>query len=525
MELDPDRRPALVGIELLAVPDALRLVVAALEHSRTPCCITDAELDRPGPTIIYANPAYCAMVGRPASDVIGRTPRMMQGPMTDRSELDRLRRSLTAGELFRGETVNYRQDGTPFIISWDVIPVTDADGTPHWFVASQEDVTERRQAEVLIDAQRALSAESGLLVASDPLLFEAAQRWCSVLRAEARRFSPGCDVGVMLEVSGAEGDHVLRDGAVVVAAERLDALVAHGDSAAIHTERGPVFIATIPVGSGARGAIVWHSLTADSFALLNQRYALQLAQFAGALFDQLLTALSGTARDVGSASADPLAVAFRAFAARPSPVLRNILVEAHLPLAERLAQKFAETDDAISIASLELIRCVERFDPARGVPFAAFAVAAIQAELRHAREAQRWPVHVPRSSRRELSQVLRAEDELTVALGRTPQDVEVAQHANLALDRVRAARVLSEAAHTTTLDAAGEIADAAADAALLRGALAALDDTERALAVLRFDDGLTQQEIAKLLGISQARVSRTLQRIAEKLLAHLDLQS
>ena len=118
-----------------------RVLLAALEQTRSSTCITTADLDLPGPTIVYVNPAYCRMTGRRRDDVIGTTPRVMQGPLTDRSVLDRLRCDLSEGRRFSGETVNYREDGTPFIINWSIDPVHDASGAVTHFVATQEDVT------------------------------------------------------------------------------------------------------------------------------------------------------------------------------------------------------------------------------------------------------------------------------------------------------------------------------------------------------------------------------------------------
>lgn len=133
-----------------------RVLLAALEQTRASTCITTAQLERPGPTIVYVNPAYCQMTGRRREDVIGATPRIMQGPLTDRRELDRLRSDLDEGEPFQGETVNYRADRTPFIINWRIDPVRDSRGVTTHFVATQEDVTEIRRVERLLEAEQRL---------------------------------------------------------------------------------------------------------------------------------------------------------------------------------------------------------------------------------------------------------------------------------------------------------------------------------------------------------------------------------
>lgn len=166
------------GPEASSLTSAL---LAALEQTRAAACVTDAQLDEPGPRILYVNPAYCEMTGHTRDEVIGRNPRLMQGPLTDRGELDRLRADLTAGGSFSGETVNYRADGSPFIISWAIDPVRDPDGRITHFVATQQDVTRLRRAERLLDASttidravnEALTSASRDTSGDDPGLFDA----------------------------------------------------------------------------------------------------------------------------------------------------------------------------------------------------------------------------------------------------------------------------------------------------------------------------------------------------------------
>ncbi len=147
--------------------DLPNLLLTALEHTRSPACITTADLDRPGPMIVYVNPAYCRMTGRDRDLVIGSTPRIMQGPLTDRHELDRLRSELEAGRPFEGETVNYRADGTPFIINWRIDHVRNAAGETTHYVATQEDVTHRRRTDRLLSAEQGLDdALTGALTSS-----------------------------------------------------------------------------------------------------------------------------------------------------------------------------------------------------------------------------------------------------------------------------------------------------------------------------------------------------------------------
>lgn len=125
----------------------LRLLRAAVEASGEAIIITSAELDEPGPRIEYANPAFIRMTGYQLDEILGRTPRLLQGPGTERAVLDKLRASLEAGEATHGEALNYRKDGSTYVVEWLITPVREADGRiTHW-VSSQRDVTERRAYE------------------------------------------------------------------------------------------------------------------------------------------------------------------------------------------------------------------------------------------------------------------------------------------------------------------------------------------------------------------------------------------
>ena len=132
---------------LPAEQETLRLLSSAVLQSREAVVITDAQLDLPGPGILFVNPAFTRMTGYTAEEVIGKTPRILQGPRTDRAVLSRLRRNLERGEEFEGETINYRKDGTEFNLEWQIAPIRDAGGTVTHFVANQRDITERNRVE------------------------------------------------------------------------------------------------------------------------------------------------------------------------------------------------------------------------------------------------------------------------------------------------------------------------------------------------------------------------------------------
>ena len=142
----------------------LRLLTKAVEQSTEPILITEgAPLDPPGPRIEYVNPAEEQMTGYRKDELIGRTPRLLQGPKTDRDVLDSLRDALEAGEPWEGETVNYRRDGTPYQARWSIAPVHNAQGTIEHWVSVQRDVTQDRQREQeLKDAKEAAEEAANL---------------------------------------------------------------------------------------------------------------------------------------------------------------------------------------------------------------------------------------------------------------------------------------------------------------------------------------------------------------------------
>jgi PAS domain S-box-containing protein len=133
LELAPYCEPALFKAVLAAVGEGI--------------LVTGPHLDQPGPLIEYVNPSFARMTGYESHELIGRTPRILQGPNTDRAVLDRLREALTAGQPFRGEAVNYRKDGTEYVVEWLITPVLEPDGRISRWVSAQRDITERRMAE------------------------------------------------------------------------------------------------------------------------------------------------------------------------------------------------------------------------------------------------------------------------------------------------------------------------------------------------------------------------------------------
>lgn len=127
-------------------PD-LDVLLAAVEAAGEAILITSADLDEPGPRIEYANSAFTRMTGYEADEILGRSPRLLQGPETDGEVLHRMRRALAAGDPFQGEAINYRKDGSTYVVEWLITPVREKNGSiTHW-VSAQRDVTERHAHE------------------------------------------------------------------------------------------------------------------------------------------------------------------------------------------------------------------------------------------------------------------------------------------------------------------------------------------------------------------------------------------
>jgi PAS domain S-box-containing protein len=146
----------------------LPLLQAALEQANDAVVITTAELARPGPQIVYVNAAFCALTGYSAAELIGRTPRILQGPESDRRVLDQVRAKLSRGEPTHDELINYRKDGAAYFMEWHIAPVRNASGAiTHW-VSIQRDITEQKEAER--ERERLYEAAQAALSVRDQLL-------------------------------------------------------------------------------------------------------------------------------------------------------------------------------------------------------------------------------------------------------------------------------------------------------------------------------------------------------------------
>jgi PAS domain S-box-containing protein len=115
-----------------------RLLENAIEHSFHGVMITKAE---PGYPVIYVNDAFAEITGYSLEEIVGQSPAILQGPKTDRAVLNRLNQALSEGKLFHGEAINYRKDGSEFVMEWKIVPIKNEDQVTSHYLAIQRDVT------------------------------------------------------------------------------------------------------------------------------------------------------------------------------------------------------------------------------------------------------------------------------------------------------------------------------------------------------------------------------------------------
>jgi len=232
------------------LPDdpTLRLLGEAVAFAHDSVMITDAVLDPPGPRIVFVNAAFEQMTGWSAAELKTLTPRILQGPETDRETLQRLRANLVAGEPFQGSAVNYRRDGTPFVMEWSISAVHDERGAPKYFVAVQRDITAFRR--------RLAEAEAG---ARTDALTGLANRRAYDVRLAATLAQPHIVLGLLAididhfkRVNDTHG-HGAGDAVLVEVSRRMAAVAAAMPGALLARTGGEEFSLIVPV-SGAEGA-------------------------------------------------------------------------------------------------------------------------------------------------------------------------------------------------------------------------------------------------------------------------------
>ena len=241
----------------------------------------------------------------------------------------------------------------------------------------------------------------------------------------------------------------------------------------------------------------------------------------------------------GSVSETDRRALLRAYREKGDVAARDRLIESFIPVVRSIAYRYAgrgeQLDDLEQVASVGLIKAIERFDLDRDVELMTYVFPTVVGELkRHFRD-RGWSVTVPRRLKELHYRLSRLIEELTATLGRSPTIPELAEEAGVdeeeVVEALEVGRAYASRSLTRQLDsdegAGAELIDliddeergyeAAENRELLASGLKALDDRERRIVQLRFVEGLRQSQIAVAIGISQMHVSRLIRRALEKL--------
>jgi len=227
---------------------------------------------------------------------------------------------------------------------------------------------------------------------------------------------------------------------------------------------------------------------------------------------------------------------------------REQLVERFLPLARQLARRYQRAgeplDDLLQVASLGLIKAIDRFDPQREIAFSSYAVPTILGEIkRHFRD-RTWSVRVPRDLQELTLKVDRAVGQLSEQLHRQPSVAEIGAAVGADEEQVLEALQAGGAYRAISIDAprggagdddASTLADSfgvdedgfdrAEDRATLANLLTTVTPREREVLRMRFEEDMTQAEIGAVIGVSQMQVSRVIRQALGRLRAAADLDA
>jgi RNA polymerase sigma-B factor len=210
------------------------------------------------------------------------------------------------------------------------------------------------------------------------------------------------------------------------------------------------------------------------------------------------------------------------------------LIDSHLPLVRAVARRYAgrgeELDDLVQVGAVGLVKASDRFDPSRGVAFATFATPAIEGEIRRHLHDRAPSVRIPRDLQKTSRTVRRQQAELAAKLGRFPTNAELAEALKVdeaeieravAAERARDQVAVPPGDKTWEAVSASDAPDGSDNRMLLAASMRALNERERRIVFLRFHADLTERQIARTVGISQAHVSRLLGGALTKLRAEL----
>jgi RNA polymerase sigma-B factor len=218
---------------------------------------------------------------------------------------------------------------------------------------------------------------------------------------------------------------------------------------------------------------------------------------------------------------------------------RDELIERFLPLARKLARRYIPSsepyEDLVQVASLGLVKAVERFDPDRGYAFTSFAVPTIVGELKRYFRDAGWALHVDRGAQERARKVIDAQQKISAQTGRPPTVGELSQYLEVSEEEVLDGLQTAEAYDAVSLDAPMQ-SDAEGSTSRLEAigndddrlelinvhatifaAAKHLPQRERQILFLRFGEDLTQTEIAERVGVSQMQVSRLLRKSLQRL--------
>jgi len=228
----------------------------------------------------------------------------------------------------------------------------------------------------------------------------------------------------------------------------------------------------------------------------------------------------------------------RRYARSRDPQLREQLVHRYLPLARYAASQYTRGgepfDDLLQVASVGLLKAIDRFDPDNGAAFSSYALPTMTGELRRHFRDRSWSVRPPRDLQEQALAVERATDELRRRTGRTPSVTDVADHTGFSHEVVLDAREALSARTASSLSAptggddddpglehrigAEDAGYASVEARTTIEAMArVLTPREREIVRLRFEQDLTQAEIGEIVGLSQMHISRVLRTAIQRL--------
>ena len=218
---------------------------------------------------------------------------------------------------------------------------------------------------------------------------------------------------------------------------------------------------------------------------------------------------------------------------------RDELVNRFMPLARQLARRYQRAsepmDDLVQVASIGLVKAIDRFDPERGTAFSSYAVPTILGELKRYFRDSAWAVHVPRGMQERVMQVNNVMAKMVRDTGRSPTAAEVATeigtepeavlealeaavaYDSVSLESPRVGDVLDGESYAESVGAIDERYELIEYSAAIAPTVKALPERDRLVLELRFVEDLTQSEIAERIGVSQMHVSRLIRRALTRL--------